>query len=134
MEVDFVNRVSVHKPVGYTHVVSIKDPGKVMYVSGQVAKDHQGKIVGVGDLETQTRQAYENLSSILKSQGATFSDIVKMNIYTTRLDQIASIRKVRDQYFSPDRLPATTLVGAAGLADKDFLIEIEAVAVLAPGE
>jgi len=132
MEVDFVNPATVHKPMGYTHVVSIRDPGKVLYVSGQVAKDHQGNMVGVGDLEAQTRQAYENLSSILKSQGATLSDIVKMNIYTTRLDQIASIKKVHDQYFSPDRLPATTLVEVAGLAHKDFLIEIEAVAVLAP--
>jgi enamine deaminase RidA (YjgF/YER057c/UK114 family) len=130
MEVDFVNPTDVHKPVGYTHVVSLRHPGKLLWISGQVAKDQQGNIVGVRDLEAQTRQAYENLSSILKSMGATFSDIVKMNIYTTRLDQIASIRKVRDQYFSLDRLPATTLVGVSGLADKDFLIEIEAIASL----
>lgn len=132
MEVDFVNPAGVHKPLGYTHVVSITGPGKMLYISGQVAKDQQGNIVGVGNLEAQTGQAYENLSSILRSMGATFSDVVKMNIYTMRLDQIASIRKVRDRYFSPDRLPATTLVGVAGLADKDFLIEIEAVAALPP--
>ncbi len=130
MEVNFVNPTGVHKPVGYTHVVSIRGPGKLLYISGQVAKDQEGNIVGVGNLEAQTKQVYENLSSILKSMGATFSDVVKMNIYTTRLDQIASIRKVRDRYFSPDHLPASTLVGVVGLADKDFLIEVEVVAAL----
>ncbi len=133
MEVNFANPSSVHKPTGYTHVVSIRGPGKLLYISGQVAKNREGNLVGMGDLEAQTRQAYENISSILKSMGATMSDVVKMNIYTTRLDQIASIRKIRDQYFSPDRLPASTLVGVTGLADKDFLIEIEVVAVL-PGQ
>lgn len=130
MEVSFVNPEGVHKPAGYTHVVSIKGPATLLFISGQVAKNKKGDTVGVGDLEAQTIQAYENLSSALKKMGATFSDVVKMNIYTTRLDEIASIRKVRDQYFSPDRLPATTLVGVAGLADKDFLIEIEIVAAI----
>lgn len=132
MEVSFVNPEGVHKPVGYTHVVSIKGAGTLLYISGQLARNQKGDTVGVGNLEAQTRQAYENLLSVLKKMGATFSDVVKMNIYTTRLDQIASIRKVRDEYFPRDRLPATTLVGVTGLADKDFLIEIEVVAALPP--
>jgi enamine deaminase RidA (YjgF/YER057c/UK114 family) len=70
-----------------------------LYISGQVAKDPQGNVVGVGNLEAQTREVCENLSSILKSMGGTFSDVVKINIYTTRVDEIASIRKVGDQCF-----------------------------------
>ena len=130
MDVKFVNPEGVHKPTGYTHVVSIKGPATILYISGQIGKDQQGNIVGAGNLETQTEQTFENLLAVLKSMGGTFTHVTKLNIYTTRLDQIASIRKVRDRYFSPDRLPATTLVGVAGLADKDLLIEIEAVAAL----
>jgi len=130
MQVSFVNPDTVHRPTGYTHVVSVEGPGKILYVSGQIARNQKGEIVGVGDLEAQTRQTFENLSSVLKSMGATLADVVKLNVYTTRLDQINQFRKIRDEYMPTDRLPATTLVGVTGLAMKDLLIEIEAIAVL----
>jgi len=130
MQVSFVNPQTVHRPTGYTHVVSIEGPGKILYVSGQIARNQKGEIVGVGDLEAQTRQAYENLSAVLRTLGASLTDVVKMNIYMTKLDQIDKFRKVRDEYMPKDRLPATTLVGVTGLAMKELLIEIEAIAVL----
>jgi enamine deaminase RidA (YjgF/YER057c/UK114 family) len=132
MKLSLVNPEGLHKPVGYTHVASVEGSGKILYISGQVARNQKGDIVGVGDLETQTRQVYENLSSILKKMNATFSDVTKQNIYTTRLDQINIIRKVRDQYLSQVLKPACTLVGVTGLAEKDFLIEIEMVAAIPP--
>lgn len=130
MQVSFVNPQTVHNPTGYTHVVSIEGPGKILYVSGQTARNQKGEIVGVGDLEAQTRQAYENLSTVLRMMSATLADIVKMNIYMTKLDEIDKFRKVRDEYMPKDRLPATTLVGVTGLAMNELLIEIEAIAVL----
>ncbi len=130
MQVSFVNPESVHKPTGYTHVVSVEGPGKILYISGQIARNQKGEVVGVGDLEAQTRQVYENLSSLLKAMGATFADVVKQNIYTTRLDQVDIIRKVRDEYLPEDRPPASTLVGVTGLALKNLLIEIEVIALL----
>jgi enamine deaminase RidA (YjgF/YER057c/UK114 family) len=130
MQVSFVNPQTVHKPTGYTHVVSIEGPGKLLYVSGQVARNQKGETVGVGDLEAQTRQVFENLSAILRTMGATLGDVAKMNVYLTKLDQIDKFRKVRDEYMPKDRLPATTLVGVTGLAMHEFLIEIEAIAVI----
>ena len=130
MHVSFVNPETVHQPTGYTHVVSVEGPGKILYISGQIARNQEGEIVGVGDLEAQTRQVYENLSSVLKTQGATLADVVKQNVFMTSLDQIEKFRKVRGEYMPKDRLPATTLVGVTGLAMKELLIEIEAVALL----
>ncbi len=130
MHVSFVNPETVHRPTGYTHVVSVEGPGKILYVSGQIARNRDGEIVGVGDLEAQTRQVYENLLSVLKTLGATLADVVKQNVFITSLDQVDKFRKVRDEYLPKDRLPATTLVGVTGLAMKELLIEIEVVAVL----
>ena len=130
MHVSFVNPETVHRPTGYTHVVSVEGPGKILYVSGQIARNQDGEIVGVGDLEVQTRQVYENLLSVLKTLGATLADVVKQNVFITSLDQVDKFRKVRDEYLPKDRLPATTLVGVTGLAMKELLIEIEVVAVL----
>ena len=131
MELSFINPESVHKPVGYTHIVAVKGAGSIAFISGQVAKNQKGDIVGIGDLEVQAKQVYENISSNLKKIGATFSDVLKQNIYTTRPDQIDIIRKVRDQYFPQNRRPASTLIGVTRLAEKDFLIEIEVVVALA---
>jgi len=130
MQISFVNPETVHRPTGYTHVVSVEGPGKILYISGQIARNQAGEIVVVGDLEAQTRQVYENLSSVLKKQGATLADVVKQNVFMINLDQIEKFRKVRGEYMSKERLPATTLVGVTGLAMKELLIEIEAVAVL----
>jgi enamine deaminase RidA (YjgF/YER057c/UK114 family) len=132
MELSFINPESVHKPIGggYTHMVLVKGAGTIAYISGQVAKNQRGDTVGIGDLEVQTKQVYENISSNLKKIGATFSDVVKQNIYTVRPDQIDIIREVRDQYFPQNRRPASTLVGVTRLAEKDFLIEIEVVVAL----
>lgn len=130
MRVLHINPKEMHPATGYTHIVSVEKPERIVYIAGQVAKNQKGELVGIGDLEAQTRQVYENLSSILKSMGATFADVVKQNIYTTQLDQIDIIRKVRDQYIPPNHAPASTIVGVAGLAIKELLIEIEMIAAL----
>lgn len=130
MRVSRINPKEVHSVTGYTYVVSDENPRKILYISGQIAKDQKADIVGTGDLERQAKQVYENLSSVLKSMGATFDDVVKQNIYTTRLDQIDIIRKVRDQFIPPDRAPASTIVGVSSLALKGLLIKIEMIAVL----
>lgn len=130
MRVSRINPKEVHSVTGYTYVVSDENPRKILYISGQIAKNQKADIVGTGDLERQAKQVYENLSSVLKSMGATFDDVVKQNIYTTRLDQIDIIRKVRDQFIPPDRAPASTIVGVSSLALKGLLIKIEMIAVL----
>jgi 2-iminobutanoate/2-iminopropanoate deaminase len=104
----------------------------LVYVSGQVAWDTNGEIVGKGDLRVQVTKALENLKIALAAAGATTEDLIKVNYYVVNLkpDQVPIIREVRTKYFSAEHPPASTLVGVTALAREDFLIEIEAVAVL----
>ncbi len=129
-KISFINPGELATPVGYTHVVTVDGPKKILYISGQVSRNQKGETVGVGDLEAQTRQVYANLLAILKSQGISFGDVVKMNTYTTQPGKIDVIRKVRAEFIQGDNPPASTFVGVTALADPAFLIEIEAVAVL----
>ena len=131
VELSFVNPEGVHPPAaGYTQVVSVAGPVKVLYISGQVPKNQENEIVGKGNLEAQTRQVYQNLEIVLRSMGATFDDVVKQTIYTTQISQVHIIRTVRAEFLNDKRPPASTLVGVTSLVDPAFLIEIEAVAVL----
>lgn len=122
-----MNPAGLSTPTGYSHVVSAR--GRTVYVSGQVAFDARGQLVGKGDLPAQTRQVFANLDTALKAAGATFNDVVKVNYYMLDASQVQVIRDIRTQYFTRD-LPASTLVQVGRLANPDFLIEIEVVAVV----
>jgi reactive intermediate/imine deaminase len=122
------NPPGLSTPTGYSHVVSAKG-GRTIYVSGQVAFDAQGQIVGRGDLAAQTRQVFANLEIALKAAGATFDDVVKTNYYMLDASQVQVVREIRAKYFTR-ALPASTLVEVRRLANPDWLIEIEAVAVV----
>ena len=130
-ETRFLNPDGLNKPAGYTHVV-VTEPGKLVYISGQVAWDAKGEIVGKGDFRIQVTKALENLKIALTAVGATMEDLIKVNYYVVNLkpDQVPIIREVRSKYFSAERPPASTLVGVTALAREDFMIEIEAVAVV----
>ena len=130
MKISFMNPKSFYVPTGYTHVLSVETPGKILFISGQTSRNAKGDVIGLGDLEAQTTQVYENLAFILKEMGASFDNVVQQTIYTTRVDEIDLIRKVRDKFIHKDRAPASTLVGVTGLARKEFLIEVEMIAVL----
>jgi len=129
-KISFVNPNETYAATGYSHIVSVENPSKTIYLSGQVARDKKGELVGKDDLEAQTRQVYRNLETLLKNQGASFKGVVKQNIYTTRADEIQTIRNVRDEFLGASRLPASTLVVVPALALPEFLVEIEMTAVL----
>jgi 2-iminobutanoate/2-iminopropanoate deaminase len=116
---------------GYTHVV-VTSPGKLVFISGQVARDKQGNLVGKGDLRAQTVQVFENLKAALASAGATFNDVVKINWYVKdyKQENLAVLREVRTLYVNKDNPPASTLAGVAALALDDYLIEVEAMAAI----
>ena len=124
-----MNPPGLSTPTGYTHIVSARG-GRTIYISGQVAYDAKGQLVGRGDLAAQTKQVFANLDTALKAAGATFNDVVKSNYYMLDASQVQVIREIRSQYFTKD-LPASTLVEVRRLANPDFLIEIEVIAVLA---
>jgi enamine deaminase RidA (YjgF/YER057c/UK114 family) len=129
-KISFINPGEVSAPMGYTHVVSVDGPKRILFISGQVSRDKAGETVGVGDLEAQTRQVFANLQAVLKSQGASFKDVVKINTYTTEPEKIDAFRRVRAEFMRGASLPASTFIGVTALADPALLIEIEAVAVL----
>jgi 2-iminobutanoate/2-iminopropanoate deaminase len=128
--IDFVNPSTIHAPFGYSHMAEVKK-GKIVFISGQIARDKKGDLVGKDDFTAQVRQAFENLKSAIESVGGTISDIVKLNYYVVDMSRLQDLRAVRDTFFrDKERMPASTLVGVTRLAFPDLLVEIEAVAVV----
>lgn len=116
---------TVHKATTYTHAVR---KGHTIHISGQVAKDVDGTLVGPGDIAAQSEQVFKNLKLVTESAGATLRDIVKITIYTTNLAYRPAIADVRAKYFDPE-YPASTFLVITSLAEPGFLLEVEAVAI-----
>ena len=127
-----VNPPTLVKPVGYSHGFEAQG-GKTLYMSGQVATDKAGTVVGKGDLVAQFRQVCENLKALVMARGGQMNDIVKLTMYVlSKADYKAKAKDIglvyRD-YFGR-HFPAMTLVEVKGLYDDDCAIEIEGVAVV----
>ncbi|CAL9643519.1 RidA family protein [Streptomyces sp. enrichment culture] len=114
----------------YTHVVL--GTGRFVAVSGQLALDEDGGVVGEGDAAAQARQVFENLRRCLASAGATFDDVVKLTFFVTDMAHMGAIRAARAEHIPDDRLPAASAVQVGALVRPEFLMEIEALAVVAP--
>ena len=112
----------------YSHVVVVEGK-KTIFVSGQLARDREGGVVGAGDMRAQIRQVGENIKAALAAAGATLGDIVKTNTYVTDMDEYFKHVDVRMEYFGP-AMPTSTTVEVRRLAHPDFLVEIEVVAML----
>ena len=128
-----LNPETVAAPIGsYSQAVRVETGDAVwIYVSGQVALDAEGTLVGVGDMRAQTERVFENVRAILGSNGATFADVVKITTFVTTLDDLAGMREVRGRYLSAEP-PASTAVQVAALVLPEALIEVDAVAVVTP--
>lgn len=103
--------------------------GKTLYIAGQVGRDKGGKVVGPGDIRAQTRQAMENLGLLLAAGGATFADVVQSNIYVLDVSHKEVIREVRREFLVRP-YPTSVFVQVGALAYPEFLVEIDAVAVV----
>jgi enamine deaminase RidA (YjgF/YER057c/UK114 family) len=113
---------------GYTNVVT--GTGRLIAVSGQVALAADGTVVGRGDPEAQARQVFENLRGRLAAAGASFADVVKLTYFLTDAAHLPVIRGVRDQFVDTAAPPASTAVAVAALFRPEFLVEIEALALV----
>lgn len=131
MSAQFLNPPELCPTFGWTHVVSA-GAGRTIYISGQVGINAKGEVVGKGDLKAQTEQAFENIRLALAAAGASFKDVVKTNLYVVGLrpEHVPIIREVRGRYVWAEYPPSSTLVGVSALVGPDWLIEIEAVAVV----
>jgi len=116
----------LEKAVGYSHAIRC---GKTVYISGQIAHDQNGKLVGSGDAKAQSEQVYQNIKSILESCGGTMQNIVRITTYVTSLAYRSVMVEIRAKYFPKDP-PASTFLVVSSLADPAFLVEVDAVAVL----
>ena len=112
--------------------IAICDPGKLVFISGQVAWDRDQKIIGANDLMTQTRQALNNVRVAVESVGGTMENIMMLRIYIVNYDSKDGpvISSVLQEYFGTLNPPPTTWINVNGLANEEFLIEIEAQAVI----
>ncbi len=112
----------------YSNAVRVR-AGDLLFISGQVAWDSDGQVVGKGDPIRQAEQVFDNLAAILAAYDATFDDIVKVTVYVTDLSWFSQLSDLRIRLFSASP-PASTIVQVASLVDKDLLIEVEAIVAL----
>ncbi len=113
---------------GYTHVVA--GTGRLVAISGQIAFDETGQLVGRDDAEAQARQVFENLRRCLTAAGATFDNVIKLTYFVTDTAWLPAIRRVRDTFVDVAQPPASTAVQVASLFRPELLMEIEALAVI----
>jgi enamine deaminase RidA (YjgF/YER057c/UK114 family) len=117
----------VGRHVLYSPVVTVV-PGQLVFISGLLARDRMGELVGKGDMGAQIRQVGENLKAALAAAGATLADLVRTQTFTTDIDEFFRHVDVRMEYFGL-ALPTSTTVEVRRLSHPDFLVEVEAIAV-----
>lgn len=125
-----INPPELGAPPSYSQVVEVR-AGRIVFIAGQTALDHEGQLVGGGDVATRATQVFRNLDIALRSVGCTPANLVKLTVFLRDMAHLAAYREARDRFFAsvtPPAAPAVTLVEVSRLYGPDFLIEIEAVA------
>ena len=123
-----INPSTLAKPTGYSY--AIKKTGTPVFISGQVALDGQGKLVGENDAAAQTEQTFQNLQAVVEACGGSLDDIVKITIFVTDPSYRPAVAAARLKYFKEGQWPASTYLVVAALAVPTMLVEVEAVAMI----
>jgi 2-iminobutanoate/2-iminopropanoate deaminase len=128
----FIQPDTIFKTTTYTHVVEVTGPGRLIYTSGEQGRDRDGHFPA--DIAGQSIQAFENIKSALAAVGATFDNVVKLNVYMLDLRKHQPIfSEIKQRYVNKNAPPASTTVQVALLTRDDALVEVEAVAALPLG-
>jgi 2-iminobutanoate/2-iminopropanoate deaminase len=122
---DKLSRPSGH----FSQATMIEARGRMVFISGMTARRADGTMAGIGDPEAQTRQVCENLKAAVEAAGGTMDDICRVDVYIRNMEQFDAIHKVRREYFR-EPLPASTMVEVVKMTHPDYLIEINAIAVV----
>ena len=117
------------KSVGFSQLALVTG-GTVVLIAGQVALDKSGNVVGKDDFKAQIQQVFENLKAAVEAAGGRFNDVVKLNSYFLDLSHLPEFREVRDKYINVTNPPASTAIQVPRLFRPEFLVEVEAVAVV----
>ena len=130
-QLKFTNPEAIAKPPGYTHVVEVTTPGRLVYVAGQLGMLQDGTYAGGdGDFAAQAAQAFENVKSALAAAGAGFEHVVKITNFLVDAKDLPAFRAARDRYVNTAAPPASTTIVISALARPGALFEVEAIAVL----
>jgi reactive intermediate/imine deaminase len=113
----------------FSQAISAPAQGRIVFISGMTARRADGSIAGVGDIEAQTRQVCENIKAAVESAGGSMDDVCRVDVYVRNMEHFKEIHAVRQQYFKPP-LPASTMVEICKMTSPDYLIEINAIAVI----
>jgi len=120
----------IREPSGhFSQAIAIEAKGRLVFLSGMTARRPDGTIAGIGDIEAQTRQVCENLKSAIEAAGGTLDDICRVDVYVRNMEHFDKIHKVRREYFKQPA-PASTMVEIAKMTSPEYLIEINAIAVV----
>ncbi len=130
MEKKAINPWTWQDKLGFVHANEITGPGRILFISGQVSVDNEGKPINAGDMAAQINQVFDNLGTVLKEAGLSLSNVIKFNYYTTDVKAFSKAGRVLGERLTKGECkPASTLLGVAALYHPDILVEIEAVAV-----
>ena len=125
-----VQSAKLAQPSGhFSHATITEAKGRLLFISGMVARRADGTIAGVGDIAAQTRQVCENLKAAVEEAGGTLDDICRVDVYVRNMEHFDVIHQVRRAYFKSPA-PASTMVEVTKMTSPDYLIEINAIAVL----
>src|ERR1700752_936577 len=120
----------IRQPSGhFSQATMIEARGRLVFISGMTARRADGSIAGIGDIEAQTRQVCENVKSAVEQAGGTLANVCRVDVYVRNMENLAPIHKVRREYF-PSPPPASTLVEVSKFTHPDYLIEMNAIAVI----
>jgi len=126
-----VSSDAIRKPAGvFSQATVVEAKGKLVFISGMTARRPDGSIAGVGDISAQTRQVCENIKAAVEAAGGTLDDVCRVDVFVRNMEHFDAIHKVRREYFKPP-LPASTMVEVTKMVSADYLIEINAIAVVA---
>ena len=125
-----INPPELGTPPGYSQVVEVR-AASIIFIAGQTALDRDGNLIGKNDFAVQAEQVFRNLAIALQASGCTAANLVKLTVFLTDMDNLATYREARNRFFAsvtPAAAPAVTLVEVSKLYGPDFMIEIEAIA------
>lgn len=131
MDVQEIISDKLAAPLGiYSQGIKVTAPGSMVFLSGFTSRDAAGNVVGVGDIEAQTRNVLESMQHALAEAGATLADVVKMTLYIRDMNEFDKIHAVRAEFFTQP-YPACAMLEVSRMVSPESLIEIDAIAVLA---
>ena len=116
----------------FAQATAARAAGTFVFISGMTARNREGGVTGVGDISAQTHQVCQNLRAAVTAAGGTLEDIARLDVFVRNMEDFDAIHAVRRQYFT-GVAPASTMVEVSKFVNKDYLIEINAIAVVADG-